>query len=328
MNAQTMAKSRGYQQAWLSRNPSTFAWIVAIFGVLAQDPSVLKFLDPCMVDEACTESVALSTVLSSASLVSIVIASSFVYRDIANLFSRNMSKLAYIALVTISVVWSIHPALTFQRTIGCILSMLVAAYLSVRFGEEDRMKVFSLYFAIGAIGSLLLVAAFPEKGISDNGIVGGLYLNKNILGQVMSIAILIESYLLALNNWRPIWRFGLLRIYFTLLILSHSLTALICGAIYLAATVVYIIGRRDKLMALIVAITLGLPLLLLPLGLWYNADLIMSLFGKDATLTGRTDIWLATLDLIKQKPLLGWGYMATWGTDRKSTRLNSSHLGI
>ena len=57
---------------------------------------------------------------------------------------------------------------------------------------------------------------------------------------------------------------------------------------------------------------MGLPLLLLQLGLWYNADFLLSFFGKDATLTGRTDLWLAILDLIKQKPLLGWGYMATW----------------
>ena len=51
MNAQTMAKSPGYQQAWLSkaRNPSTFAWIVAIFAVLVQAQGVLKFLDPCRV---------------------------------------------------------------------------------------------------------------------------------------------------------------------------------------------------------------------------------------------------------------------------------------
>ena len=49
---------------------------------------------------------------------------------------------------------------------------------------------------------------------------------------------------------------------------------------------------------------------MLQLGLWYNADLLLAVFGKNSTLTGRTDIWLANLDLIKQKPLLGWGYMA------------------
>ena len=317
MNAQTMAKSRDYQQAWLSkaRNPSTFAWIVAIFGVLVQAQDVLRFLDPCRGDDACTNSVELSTVLSATSLVSIVIGLSFVYRDIAKLFARNITNLAYIFLVVISVAWSIHPDLTFKRAIGCILTMLVAAYLSVQFGEKDRMKVFSLIFAIGAVGSVLFVAAYPDQGINyDQGVsyMGGLYENKNVLGETMAIAILVELYLLVLGNWRPIWRFGLLSIYFTLLILSHSLTSLFCGAFYLVGTVVYIIGRGDKLMATIVAISLGLPLLLLQLGLWYNADLLLSFFGKNATLTGRTDIWLTTLDLIKQKPFLGWGYMATW----------------
>jgi O-antigen ligase len=323
MNAQTMAKSPGYQQAWLSEagNPSTFAWIVAIFALLVQDQMVLRFLDPCRAeaDELCTNSVALTSVLSAASLVSIVIASSFIYRDIANIFARNMANLAYIFLVVLSVAWSIHPDITFQRAIGCILSMLVGAYLSVRFGEKDRMKVFSLFFAISAIGSLLFVAAYPEEGIryDDSGgfAMVGLYSHKNMLGQVMSIAILVELYLLVLGNWRPIWRFGLLSTYLTLLILSQSLTSLICGAFYLAGTAVYIIGRRDKLMAIIVAITLGLPLLFLQLGLLYNADLLLSFFGKDPSITGRADIWLESLDLIKQKPLLGWGYMATWSLD-------------
>ena len=51
---------------------------------------------------------------------------------------------------------------------------------------------------------------------------------------------------------------------------------------------------------------------MLQLGLWYNANLLLVVFGKNSTLTGRTDIWLATINLIRQKPLLGWGYMATW----------------
>ena len=55
---------------------------------------------------------------------------------------------------------------------------------------------------------------------------------------------------------------------------------LICGAFFLAGTAVYIIGRRDKLMGIIVAITLGLPLLLLQLGLWYNPELLLSFVGK------------------------------------------------
>ena len=113
-----MAKSRGYQQAWLSgaRNPSTFAWIVALFAVVVQQQDVLAFLDLRATPNAmCTHSV-LSTVFSAASLVSIVIASSFVYRDIAKLLARNRAIIAYISFIVISVAWSIHPDLTLRRS--------------------------------------------------------------------------------------------------------------------------------------------------------------------------------------------------------------------
>ena len=86
--------------------------------------------------------------------------------------------------------------------------------------------------------------------------------------------------------------------------------------LFLAGTAIYIIGKRDKLAGLIAGITFACLLLLLQLGLWYNADSLLAVVGKDSTLTGRTDIWLATINLITEKPLLelllGSGYMATW----------------
>ena len=41
-------------------------------------------------------------------------------------------------------------------------------------------------------------------------------------------------------------------------------------------------------------------------------DLLFSLLGKDATLTGRTGIWSAVIDSIAKRPLLGYGYQAFW----------------
>ena len=146
-------------------------------------------------------------------------------------------------------------------------------------------------------------------------------MTKNTLGRIMAVAIFVELYLLVLGNWRPIWRFGLLSIYLTLLILSHSVTSWLCAMLFLAGTAIYIIGKRDKLAGLIAAITFVSLLLLLQLGLWYNADLLLAVFGKNPTLTGRTDLWLATLDLIKQKPLLGWGYMARVPTDPQTVAI-------
>ena len=232
-----MAKARGYEQAWLggARNPSTFDWIVAIFAVVVQVGAVSAvnafFSEPNPTLRAIRlDRDPVNTVCIAASLASIVIASSFVYRDIAQLLARNRAVLAYVSFVVISVAWSIHPDLTFRRSIGAILLILVAAYLTVRFGEKDRMKVFSFVFAILAIGSLLFVAAYPDYGIML-GQWRGVFDQKNTLGTIMAIAIFVELYLLVLGNWRPIWRFGLLSIYLTLLILSQSLTSWLCAVL-------------------------------------------------------------------------------------------------
>ena len=151
MNAQTsgvMAKSQGYQQVWLggAPKPSPFAWIVALFAIVAQ-------IHWCRTRNFCsTRTRALWSnyvgieplpytnpdplifrAFSLASLVSIVIASSFVYRDIAKLLARNGAIIAYISWVVISAAWSLHPDLSLRRGLGCILTILVAAYLAVQF---------------------------------------------------------------------------------------------------------------------------------------------------------------------------------------------------
>jgi exopolysaccharide production protein ExoQ len=49
-------------------------------------------------------------------------------------------------------------------------------------------------------------------------------------------------------------------------------------------------------------------------GLWLaaNLDLVLNVLGKDATLTGRTDLWAAVLQQIERYPVLGHGYSAFW----------------
>ena len=318
-----MAKSRQVSLGG-APNPSTFAWIVALFAIVVQQHEVT---DPLLFDPNAMD-IQIHRVLgplpnmddsliyrafSLASLVSIVIASSFVYRDIAKLLAKNGAIIAYISFIVISAAWSMHPDITLRRALGCILTILVAAYLVVRFDEKDRTKLFSFVFVIPAIVSLFALAGGGETAVGNIiSAAGSEIYGKNTLGRIMSVAIFVELYLLALGNWRPIWRFGLLSIYLTLLIISQSVTSWLCAMLFLAGTAIYIIGKRDKLAGLIAVVTTASLLLLLQFGLWYNPDWLLAVFDKNPTLTGRTDLWLTTLDLIKQKPLLGQGYMATW----------------
>src|SRR5262245_4038413 len=131
MNAQTsgvmMVKSQGYQQVWLggAPNPSTFAWIVAFYAIVAQQQEMWRVLYDAQASPA----------FALAGLVSIVIASSFVYRDIAKLLARNRVIIAYVSLAVISAVWSMQPDVSLRRGLGCILMILTCAYVAVRFNE-------------------------------------------------------------------------------------------------------------------------------------------------------------------------------------------------
>jgi O-antigen ligase len=43
-----------------------------------------------------------------------------------------------------------------------------------------------------------------------------------------------------------------------------------------------------------------------------NADTVLSAFGKDVTLTGRTDFWPLLLNKSWERPWLGYGYLTFW----------------
>src|SRR5262245_34693711 len=142
MSGQTsgvMAKSRGYQQVGGTPNPSIFAWIVVLFAIVALQKNALS---NALYDAQDNPAPAL------VSLVSIVIASSFVYRDIAKLLARNGVIIAYISFVVISAAWSMHPDITLRRGLGCILTIQVAEYLPVRYDEKDRFKLFSFFLLL------------------------------------------------------------------------------------------------------------------------------------------------------------------------------------
>jgi len=60
---------------------------------------------------------------------------------------------------------------------------------------------------------------------------------------------------------------------------------------------------------LITAVLLGSGAVIL---LLINAETVLAALGKNTTLTGRTVVWSAVLDMIRERPWLGYGYGAFW----------------
>jgi O-antigen ligase len=55
-----------------------------------------------------------------------------------------------------------------------------------------------------------------------------------------------------------------------------------------------------------------------------NYGAVATMFGKDPTLSGRTDLWAAVVDAIKIHPWFGYGYSVFWSKPGAETLLTAS----
>jgi O-antigen ligase len=324
--------------------PSSLVWIVAVFLVTIQQGAFVS--TPMVLREVSLS--ALRDIENPFNTAAIAISVLFIgivcfhwVREIAFLAWTNRFSLLFVLIVLLSATWSIHPDLTIRRGLAYVLTILIAAYLTLRFHLIDRMKVLSASFAISAIGSLLFVAAFPEYGIMQDGDLAGawrgVFMHKNQFGPVMAVAVFTELFILVAQHGRPRWRLLLLGTYLGLVVLSHSATALLLSLAYLAGTGIYILWQRNKLIGVVASTMVALLILSALLVLWVNPGIALGAVGRDTTLTGRTALWSAVVGLIEQRLVLGWGYRAMFQSDDPSTALidrvadwgaGSSHNGF
>ncbi|MFN7535856.1 MAG: O-antigen ligase family protein, partial [Brevundimonas sp.] len=167
-----------------------------------------------------------------------------------------------------------------------------------------------------AVGSLVFVLAFPPNGIHRDVNVGlwrGMWYEKNQMGQVMvCVAVAAAAWLsVAGRHWR-IAAITLVLATF-LMIMSQSKTSLLCwligfglvGAVWAARQGGAVLGVLTVWGATFAAIAVGVGFLL-------GGPAILVALGKDPSLTGRTEIWAALMDMVAERPWTGYGYAAFW----------------
>jgi O-antigen ligase len=253
-------------------------------------------------------------------------------RSLTYLGRANVWSVLYTCLVLLSAFWSIHPNITIRRGVGYVLTIIVAALLPLRFGVTGSMKVLSNSFAISALGSFLFVAMFPQYGIMQlQGLEGcwqGVFDTKQLLGAVMTVAIFVELYILVSSARKEWWRYCLLIAYGALLLLSRSMTQFLIALAYTAGTGAYLLWKQSGWRGVSAGITLACALLVGSLIVFPDSRSVLAVIGKDPTLTGRANFWPSILGLVKERPVLGWGYRAMFQPDDAATASVDAVAGI
>jgi exopolysaccharide production protein ExoQ len=221
-----------------------------------------------------------------------------------------------VALTLVSALWSYDPGTTVRNSVALAGTTLFGAYLATRYSWREQLRMLAWALSIMAVLSLLYmlvgpsggIATDPEGGVGTSGVFG----HKQALGKSMVLAAIVFFILGATarsHRWLPWVGFSVALV---LVLVSGSKGALILLLCFVPLWPMYTALRWRYTAAvpfLIAAVLVGSGALILLLA---NAEAVLAAMGKNTTLTGRTLVWSAVWDMIRERPWLGYGYGAFW----------------
>lgn len=207
----------------------------------------------------------------------------------------------------LTTLWSLNPTGTVKALIRTGLLLAAAAMLTSTRRHRDVVIPLALGTSILCLLALLWLALFPAVATSPDGLKGMMPQN-NSMAYVAAVALI--SALFAQELPRPL-RIALILLDTLTLVLTLSMTSWL-AVIAATLTASMVIGLRRFSLRLRAAIGLLLAGVMATLGYLLVFVPVATLVGRDATLTGRTDIWPEILQIANQRWLTGWGHGAPW----------------
>ena len=220
-----------------------------------------------------------------------------------------------VVLTLISVLWSHAPGATVRNSVALAGTTLIGAYLATRYTRREQLEMLAWALSIMAVLSLLYIvlvpggiAADPEGGVGISGVFG----HKQALGKSMALAAMVFVILAASSRRRRWLAWAGCGVALVFVLLSESMGALLLFITFVLLWPLYKALRWRYTAAVPFLIAVVLVGSAAAMVLWVNADTLLVAVGKDPTISGRTIVWRAVWDMIREQPWLGYGYGAFW----------------
>jgi exopolysaccharide production protein ExoQ len=268
------------------------------------------------------------------------------------IINKNSWLIMLLTYTLISIFWSDIPFISlkrwFRELTGVIMALVVLTDPAPRQAMESLLRK-TAYILIPF--SILLIKYFPQYGLQYNRWTGevmwvGVTLQKNGLGRLCLVSAFFLVWTLT-RRWKAreisTHKFQTLAevvlLALTLWLLkgpsdyAGSASGFAALTIGLAAFACLLWLKKQRLYFhpnLLIAIT-GIIVaagIITPFSHGSSVAGFTSLVGRDATLTGRTDIWAGLVPIAEQHPLLGSGFGGFWtsGTEAE-VMFNEAHNG-
>ena len=245
------------------------------------------------------------------------------------LLRLNKPILLYFAYCAVSILWSDYPDVAFKRWIKAVGDLVMVLVVLTEPDPAEAVK--RLFTRVGFVLlpiSILFVKYYPEWGRDYHRQLGawtpgytGVTTSKNLLGMI-TLVFGLAFWSFFLRAWqcrkrdrksRPLMAYSILLAMvawlFWMVNSATSMSCFILAAGLIAATSLNKrIGRKLVVVHILVFAVLFIPVYAL---FGPSGGGLLDAVGRDATLTGRTDIWRLALSM-RGNAMLGRGFESFW----------------
>lgn len=245
------------------------------------------------------------------------------WRSVSQIVWREPLLLFFLLWASMSVFWADDIALSGRRVIAMLVTTYLGAHLVIRFSQFEVLRLLGGIFSLIAFLNLGWILAFPQysgpaQGQTPTDIVGfdarltGVYDNANSLGRVMALATFTMVAALKLDRRRrPLYLAGLGAAILALA-LSQSKTSLVVSVLTTILLIVFLVFRSRKQLFGAVLISVSGSAVISVVLVLKNLSFLTRLLGRDVTLSGRVPLWKSVLDVLPERPVVGYGFNGYW----------------
>jgi len=224
------------------------------------------------------------------------------------MLSRFKPLTALYSFAAVSLLWSSDRSSTLRSGIYLFMYLIFAAYIALRFENEEIIRLLGSSMAILGLASIPGQYLLPHNTYLQ-GHWSGIFQQKNELGSAMAVGLVA---LIAAKGQGRLFRMVSILVCASLLVLSQSVTALLAAA---AAVIALFYTQFSGRMRPIFVTAVAAGVAALSIAVSNFSNLFSNTTGRDLSFSGRTAVWSVVVTKIEARPLLGYGYSAFWSSE-------------
>lgn len=231
------------------------------------------------------------------------------------LFRYRLLLIILVFGVIASIGWSVDPNVSAMRVTHLVGSCMIAMYLGFMVPLATILNVLAWVLGFIIVASAASVFALPSLGIESyegTQVWRGILTSKNDLGfwAAISVLLFVSQWSRAVTGLGRVVCIGMALLSLATLYFSHSATSLLAMVVGGSVAMYFYIAHRFQL-GFIRMVVMAILFTALVFVVFKNIN-TAELIGRSGDLTGRGEVWAQVWELIKDRPLTGYGYGSIW----------------